>query len=150
MIIRKLEQEESPPIELLLTADPSERLVKEYLKTGICYIAEEKNQWIGVYVLLPIKEESIELINLAVVEIYQGKGLGKKLVMHAVKEAKKLGYKVIEVGTGNSSIGQLALYQKCGFRINRIDKDFFLINYEEEIYENGIQCVDMIRLIQDI
>jgi len=150
MIIRKLEQEESPPIELLLTADPSENLVKEYLKMGICYIAEEKNQWIGVYVLLPIKEESIELINLAVVEIYQGKGLGKKLVMHAVKEAKKLGYKVIEVGTGNSSIGQLALYQKCGFRINRIDKDFFLINYEEEIYENGIQCVDMIKLTQDI
>ncbi|CAI9395377.1 putative N-acetyltransferase YvbK [Bacillus sp. T2.9-1] len=150
MIIRKLTQEESPPIKLLLTADPSEFLVNEYLKKGLCYIAEEKGQLIGVYVLLPIKEESIELINLAVAEIYQGKGFGKKLIMHAIEEARQLGYKVMRVGTGNSSIGQLALYQKCGFRINRIDKDFFLINYEEEIYENGIQCVDMIRLIQDI
>ncbi|WP_400245366.1 GNAT family N-acetyltransferase [Niallia sp. JL1B1071] len=150
MIIRKLTQEESPPIELLLTADPSENLVKEYLKKGLCYIAEEKDQIIGVYVLLPTIEESIELINLAVAEIYQGTGLGKKLVMHAIEEARMLGNKVIEVGTGNSSIGQLALYQKCGFRINRIDKDFFLKNYEEEIYENGIQCVDMIRLTQDI
>lgn len=150
MIIRKLTQEESPPIELLVTADPSESLVKDYLKKGLCYISEEKNQIIGVYVLLPRKEGLIELINLAVAEIYLGKGLGKKLVMHAIEEARMLGYKVIEVGTGNSSIGQLALYQKCGFRINRIDRDFFLKNYEEEIYENEIHCVDMIRLSQDI
>jgi GNAT superfamily N-acetyltransferase len=150
MIIRKLTQEENPPIELLLTADPSVNLVKEYLKKGLCYIAEEKDQMIGVYVLLPSEEESIELINLAVAEVYQGKGLGKKLIMHALEVAKQLGYKVMEVGTGNSSIGQLALYQKCGFRINHIDKDFFLKNYEEEIYENGIRCVDMIRLSQDI
>lgn len=150
MIIRKLTQEENPPIELLLTADPSVNLVKEYLKKGLCYIAEEKDQMIGVYVLLPSEEESIELINLAVAEVYQGKGLGKKLVIHALEVAKQLGYKVMEVGTGNSSIGQLALYQKCGFRINHIDKDFFLKNYEEEIYENGIRCVDMIRLSQDI
>ncbi|MER2059906.1 MAG: GNAT family N-acetyltransferase, partial [Niallia sp.] len=98
----------------------------------------------------PIEEEAIELINLAVAEDYQGKGLGKKLVFHALEKATQLGYKVMEVGTGNSSIGQLALYQKCGFRINHIDKDFFLKNYEEEIYENGIRCVDMIRLSQDI
>ncbi|WP_312096032.1 GNAT family N-acetyltransferase [Niallia sp.] len=150
MEVRKLTEEESPPIELLLTADPSENLVKEYLKKGFCYIAEEKDQVIGVYVLLPTKEESIELVNLAVAEIYQGKGLGKKLVMHAVEEARKLGYKEMDVGTGNSSIGQLALYQKCGFRITHIEKDFFLKNYKEEIYENEIQCVDMIRLSQDI
>ncbi|SLL32005.1 Uncharacterized N-acetyltransferase YvbK [Mycobacteroides abscessus subsp. abscessus] len=150
MIIRKLTKEEKPPIELLVTADPSVNLVKEYLKKGLCYVAEEKNQMIGVYVLLPIEEEAIELINLAVAEDYQGKGLGKKLVFHALEVATQLGYKVMEVGTGNSSIGQLALYQKCGFRINHIDKDFFLKNYEEEIYENGIRCVDMIRLSQDI
>ncbi|HEO8419516.1 GNAT family N-acetyltransferase [Niallia sp. FSL W8-0635] len=150
MIIRKLTKEEKPPIELLVTADPSVNLVKEYLKKGLCYVAEEKNQMIGVYVLLPIEEEAIELINLAVAEDYQGKGLGKKLVFHALEVATQLGFKVMEVGTGNSSIGQLALYQKCGFRINHIDKDFFLKNYEEEIYENGIRCVDMIRLSQDI
>ena len=150
MKVRKLTVEESPPIELLLTADPSENLVKEYLKRGFCYITEEKDQVIGVYVLLPTKEASIELVNLAIAEIYQGKGLGKKLVMHAVEEARKLGYKKMEVGTGNSSIGQLALYQKCGFRITHIDKDFFLENYEDEIYENGIQCIDRIRLSQDI
>lgn len=150
MKIRKLREEENPPFDLLLLADPSENLIKEYLKKGLCYIAEDGDRISGVYILLPIREETIELINLAVAEIYQGKGLGKMLVMHAIEEARNLRYKRIEVGTGNSSISQLALYQKCGFRMNRIDKDFFLKHYEEEIYENGIQCIDMIRLTQDI
>ena len=42
----------------------------------------------------------------------------------------------------NSSI------QKCGFRITGIDIDFFIRCYQEEIFENGIQCRDMIRLTQ--
>lgn len=66
--------------------------------------------------------------------------------MDAIEQAKREGYQKIEIGTGNSSIHQLALYQKCGFRITGIDQDFFIRNYEEEIYENGIQCRDMIRL----
>ena len=66
------------------------------------------------------------------------------------EKSKASGYKTIEVGTGNSSIGQLALYQKCGFRITSIDRDFFIRNYEDDIFENGIWCRDMIRLSQDL
>lgn len=50
------------------------------------------------------------------------------------------------VGTGNSSFDQLALYQKCGFRMKGIIEDYFIEHYEEPIFENGIQCRDMIRL----
>ena len=78
------------------------------------------------------------------------RGIGKFLVKDAIKRAKGKGYKTIEIGTGNSSIGQLALYQKCGFRITGIDKDFFIRNYGEEIFENGIQCQDMLRLAQEL
>jgi len=31
-----------------------------------------------------------------------------------------------------------------------IDIDYFSKNYPEEIYENGIQCRDMIRLSKDL
>jgi hypothetical protein len=44
----------------------------------------------------------------------------------------------------------LALYQKCGFRIVGVDLDFFIRHYPEKIYENGIQCRDMIRLSLDL
>ncbi|OZB89967.1 hypothetical protein CJP46_35970 [Paenibacillus sp. XY044] len=43
----------------------------------------------------------------------QGKGIGKLLGKHTVQNATELGFKTIEVGTGNSGVGQLALYQKC-------------------------------------
>lgn len=148
--IRKLNTNEEAPLQLLLLADPSEKIVRDYLKRGECYIAESGEQMIGVYVLLPTRPETVELANVAVMEKQQGKGIGKQLVVHAVQNAKAKGYKTIEIGTGNSGIGQLALYQKCGFRINGVDRDFFVTHYAEEIFENGIQCRDMIRLSQNL
>ncbi|KKB33553.1 GNAT family N-acetyltransferase [Bacillus thermotolerans] len=150
MNIRLLNKGENPPMDLLLLADPSRNMVEEYVKRGECYTAESDNQVIGVYVLLPTRPETVELVNVAVAEHYQGRGIGKQLVIHAVQTAKEKGYRTIEVGTGNSSIGQLALYQKCGFRITGVDIDFFIRHYQEEIFENGIQCRDMIRLSQDL
>jgi len=150
MEIRKLNRDEKPPMNLLLLADPSQRIVKEYVKRGECFVAEIDKQTIGVYVLLPTRPDTVELVNIAIAEDHQGKGLGKQLVMDAIETARSSGYKTIEVGTGNSSIGQLALYQKCGFRINGVDIDFFIRHYPQEIFENGIQCRDMIRLSQDL
>lgn len=150
MNVRKLEKQEKIPMELLLLADPSENIVEEYVKKGDCFIAESEKQVIGVYVLLPTRPKTVELVNVAVAEEQQGRGIGKLLVMDAIRIAKKRGYKTIEIGTGNSSIGQLALYQKCGFRIVGVDFDFFIKHYTEEIFENGIQCRDMIRLSKEL
>src|SRR5579875_858752 len=150
MHIRKLTIDEEPPMDLLLLADPSRILVEEYIQRGECFVAESGGQIIGVYVLLPTRPETVELVNIAVKESEQGKGLGKQLVIHAIEVAKSKGYRIIEVGTGNSSIGQIALYQKCGFRITGVDIDFFIRHYSEAIFENGIQCRDMVRFSQDL
>lgn len=99
---------------------------------------------------VPTRPDTIELVNIAVAEARQGQGLGKRLVLHAIEQAKLLGYRTLEIGTGNSSVGQLALYQKCGFRITGVDRDFFLRHYDEPIFENGIQVIDMVRLSQDL
>ncbi|WP_339254675.1 GNAT family N-acetyltransferase [Paenibacillus sp. FSL P2-0136] len=150
MEIRALHTGEPPPTELLLLADPSPKLVEDYVARGQCFVAEADQQVVGVYVLLPTRPETAELVNIAVNEEFQGQGIGKQLVNHAIQEAKRLRFKTLEIGTGNSSIGQLALYQKCGFRITGIDRDFFIRHYSEEIYENGMQVIDMIRLSKDL
>lgn len=150
MVIRKLNVDEESPMDLLLLADPSKAIIEEYVQRGECFVAENDTQIIGVYVLLPTRPETVELVNIAVTEALHGKGFGKQLVINAIEVAKKKGYRTIEVGTGNSSIGQLALYQKCGFRITSIDIDYFIRHYPEEIFENGIQCRDMVRLSQDL
>ncbi len=150
MEIRNLHSGEAPPMELLLLADPSRKLVEEYLSRGETYVAVEDHRTVGVYVLLPTRPDTVELVNVAVAEELHGRGIGKSLVRHAVRTAKERGYRTLEVGTGNAGIGQLALYQKCGFRIVGVDFDFFTRHYEEEIYENGIHCRDMIRMSQDL
>ncbi|NIK79123.1 ribosomal protein S18 acetylase RimI-like enzyme [Paenibacillus castaneae] len=137
-------------MDLLLLADPSIPIVEQYLKRGQCCVAEWDEGIAAVYVLLPTRPETVELVNIAVREQHQGKGIGKQLVHHAIAYAKQLCYKTIEVGTGNSGVGQLALYQKCGFRITGVDRDFFTRHYPEAIFENGIQCRDMVRLSQDL
>lgn len=148
--IRKLLADEQPPIELLLLADPSVKLVEEYLKRGECFVGIVNNEIIAEFVLLPTRPETVEIVNVAVAESRQGQGLGKQMVLYAISHAKLLGYKTIEIGTGNSGVSQLALYQKCGFRMMSIDRDFFIRHYSEAIYENGIQVVDMVRLAQDL
>ncbi|WP_248924064.1 GNAT family N-acetyltransferase [Paenibacillus hamazuiensis] len=150
MQIRRLAPDEAPPMDLLLLADPSAQMVEDYVRRGRCYVAEWNGGIAAVYVLVPTRPKTVELVNIAVSEEHQGKGIGKRMVAHAVEIARSLGFKTIEVGTGNSSVGQLALYQKCGFRITGIDRDFFVRHYEEDIVENGIHCRDMIRLSQDI
>nr|WP_286183601.1 GNAT family N-acetyltransferase [Bacillus sp. ISL-55] len=142
-----LKDGEQPPWNLLLLADPSQYLVSQYLDKGLCYVVESENEvTIGVIVLVPVSNHIIEIMNLAVDETHQGKGIGNLLLKHGIRTAAEKGYTTVEIGTGNSSINQLALYQKVGFRITGVDHDFFIRNYEEPIFEHGIQCRDMIRL----
>jgi ribosomal protein S18 acetylase RimI-like enzyme len=148
--IRLLVATEDAPIELLLLADPSEEIIKDYLSRGECFVALNNEEIIGILVLIKTRPETIEIVNIAVREDFQGLGIGKKLILNAIEKAKTQNAKTIEIGTGNSSIDQLIIYQKCGFRITGIDRDFFTRHYNEMIYENGIQCRDMIRLSLDL
>ena len=134
----------------MLLADPSEPLVRAYAKQGIVAGALLDDVPVGVYVLVKHSATLMELKNIAVVETLQGKGFGKRLLDHAVETARKQGAVTLEVGTGNSSLDQLAFYEKAGFRRARMDEGFFLRNYDEPIYENGMQCTDMIILSQDL
>ena len=147
MEIRLLNDGTGLPMDLLLEADPSEELVREYCSNGFVYEAAVDDELMGVYVLLPLSDGIVEIKNIAVAEDARGQGYGKRLIQHALSEAERLGFGNVEIGTGNSSVDQLMLYQKCGFRIDSIDRDFFLRNYPEPIFENGIQCRDMIRLV---
>jgi RimJ/RimL family protein N-acetyltransferase len=137
-------------MDLLLLADPSETVINSYINRSWCFAAKKADRIVGIIVLMPTRPETVEIVNIAVTKHKQGKGYGKQLVQYGIQFAKEKGFKTIEIGTGNSSLDQLAVYQKCGFRITGIDRDFFVRHYTEEIYENGIQCRDMIRLSQDL
>ena len=144
------ENDPAPYWDMLLLADPSKATVEAYLADGNLFVAEWDDTVVGVYILLQADGALWELKNIAVPPEWQDKGVGKALIAAAITSAKELGAERLEVGTGNSSINQLAFYQKSGFRMQRIAKNYFTLNYDEPIYENGIQCRDMVIFAMDL
>ena len=144
--ISAIRDDETIPYDLLLSADPSEAALRAYLPHSTIYLAYINDELIAEYVLYPIGADAIEIKNIAVEEAYQGKGIGKKLLEDATQRATEAGYKTISIGTSNASIWQLYLYQQQGFELSALKMDFFIYNYTEPIYENGIQCKHMLML----
>lgn len=105
---------------------------------------------VGVLVLHQIDSTSIEVKNIAVDASEQGKGFGKELLRYSELVSRELGFEKLVIGTGNSSLGQLALYQKAGFEMCEIRKDFFVMNYTEPLFENGIPCKHMVMLEKNL
>lgn len=149
-MIRPLTSMEDPPMSLLLTADPSDKLVQSYLERGVCYVMEKHDQIVGVYILVPAGADTAEIANIAVVEKYQQQGLGKALLLDAFSRAQKIPVSRLLIGTADASIHQLTFYQAMGFHITGRISNFFVEHYEEPIYENGVQCRDMIRLTKEV
>lgn len=146
MTIKLLGTGDELPYDLLLLADPSREIIDSYIRDSRVYVALIGDVRVGVYVLTPLEDKKAEVKNIAVHESWQGRGLGKQLLTDAAIKARELGFRTLVIGTGNSSVAQLYLYQRSGFEITAIRKDFFIQHYPEPIYENGIQCKHMIML----
>ena len=136
------------PMQLLLEADPSERQVRSYLVNGRCYRAVLDGQTVAVCVLKGKSDGVCELMNIAVDPALQRLGAGSKLLQFVIDDARCSGVCRLELGTGTFGY-QLAFYQKAGFRVESVDRDFFLVHYDEPIFENGIQHKDMLRLAME-
>ncbi|MGY3750035.1 GNAT family N-acetyltransferase [Vagococcus acidifermentans] len=150
IIMRKFTDATEGHFELLLDADPSKELVAEYMARGMAFEAIDDEELVGVMVLLPTRPRTIEIMNIAVAADKRRQGIGQTLLRYALEYAQNNSYKYIEICTGTTSIGQLYLYQKMGFRFAGIERDFFLENYDEPIVENGLRLRDKVVLKQQI
>ncbi|MBV6647472.1 MAG: GNAT family N-acetyltransferase [Cyclobacteriaceae bacterium] len=148
--IKRIEKNDPTPYDLLMMADPSLDMIEHYLANGTCYLARSGDFILGEYVTIPVSKDVVEVKNIAVYPKYRGQGIGKRMLAHAMEHAALRHYKKLLIGTGNSSLNQLALYQKIGFDIERIEKDFFIKNYTQPIYEGGIRCRHKVILTKQL
>jgi ribosomal protein S18 acetylase RimI-like enzyme len=130
-------------MELLLLADESEKIVKEYINLGDMFSILYKGETAGVILFTLHPGKIVEVKNMALAENFRGMGMGKAILQKAFSIYQAKGMQKMIVGTANSSIANLAFYQKAGFRMSEIKKDFFK-KYPEPIYENGIRALDMV------
>ena len=141
--IKKITDKKHRYWELLLMADPSREMVERYLSQGEMFVLEQDGKAVAEAVMLYLPEGIWELKNIAVSEPFQGKGLGRKMMDFLKQRYREY---PIQVGTSDSGVG---FYQKMGFSYSHRVERFFIDHYPEPIWDNGIQCIDMIYLKKD-
>jgi GNAT superfamily N-acetyltransferase len=137
-------------VPLLLLAEPSEPSLHWSLDhmADAVYRADLDGSPVGA-ATLRWQGDPAEILELAVAAEQQGRGLGRRLVELLADEARRRGKQRLIVGTPNSSIGNIAFYQKCGLRMDHVRQDYF--RYERRpVFENGIRKRDLLVFSLDL
>ncbi len=150
----KIRQAEPDEIEdlipILLQAEESESALRWSLAhmADTVYRMDDGGRLIGA-ATVRWRGEPCEIMELAIAPELHGQGYGKRLIAFLVEEAYRRGKRQMLVGTANSSISNIAFYQKCGFRMDHIRQNYFRY-YREPHFENGIQIRDMLVFRYDL
>lgn len=143
MEIRKIEQDKDRFMDLLLLADEQKSMILKYLERGELFALYDPDLK-TVCVVTREDENTCEIKNIATYEKEQGKGYGSSMLNYILATYKDKCDKLL-LGTGdNEKI--LAYYRKFGFVYSHTVKDFFVDNYDHEMFENGKRLRDMIYL----
>ncbi|MCA9863837.1 MAG: GNAT family N-acetyltransferase [Thermomicrobiales bacterium] len=156
LTVRRVPAGESrePYVPLLLLADEPEPL-RSYLNDGDLYVLRDQaGSLLGATHVLPWhgEEATAELKAVAVDAGAHNRGLGKRMLREVVDDLRARGKTRVVVGTSNAGIGQIAFYQKAGFRILCIERDYFTVEkgYDPDERENGLPHRDMVWFDQDL
>jgi ribosomal protein S18 acetylase RimI-like enzyme len=140
-------------LPLLLLADESLEQVRSYMHGGELYAFVGPDAVaVGIVLTLPEEQNSVELKAVAVDPTQQNRGIGRRMLAAVIEELRRRGVQRAIVGTANAGIGQLAYYQKAGFRLLRIERDFFspARGYPAVMEDNGIRLRDMVWMDQEL
>jgi ribosomal protein S18 acetylase RimI-like enzyme len=134
-------------LPLLLLADESLQQVRSYMQRGELYaFLGADGVAVGTVLTIPAPLGGVELVSVAVDTTQQNRGIGRRMLAAVFDELRRRGVQRAVVGTANAGIGQLAFYQKAGFRLLRIERDFFspARGYPAVMEDNGIRLRDMV------
>ena len=136
-------------LPLFRLADDSDGQIFAYYQTGTLYGLVQGRGRVPVGLVLAIPSDdpdTVELKSVAIAEDWQGQGLGRYLVTGVLARLRAADVATVVVGTSNASLDNLAFYQKLGFRLLRIERDYFSPGkgYSADFTENGIPGQDMV------
>ena len=144
--VKKIENKDEY-LDLLLDADPSKASIDKYLGDSDVYGLQVDKNIVSLAVILHIDKNTLELKNLVTKKEYRGKGYAKKLLKSLCGNYKQK-YNKMLVGTSENNI---PFYVKQGFdKYEKTIKNYFVDNYDEEIWDGDLQCIDMYYYSKDL
>jgi GNAT superfamily N-acetyltransferase len=106
--IRKRHPTQEVPMALLLLADPSPAQVASYVDEGEVFLAQSRDQVIGVFVILQTGPRTLEIMNVTIEPEWQGRGIGKRLIKAAIEEARVRGARRLTTRTQSGRTASVA------------------------------------------
>lgn len=145
--IVKVEANKRTYLPLLLLADPSEEMIAKYLDRGDLFLLREDGAPACVAVVAEYDAPgACELKNLATDESLQNRGHAGRMLQFLFAHCAKT-CRTMYLGTSEQMI---PFYRRFGFAPSHTVKNFFTDFYPEPIFENGLQCIDMLYLKRDL
>ena len=139
-------------VPLLELADEPEPL-RAYLQEGDLYGLVGADGAPSAAILVIEQSPGVaELRAVAVAEAMQGQGVGTLMVNTTLFVLAQGGARRVVVGTASSGVRQIAFYQRCGFRLTHVERDFFTPEkgYPDDLAENGIPIRDMVWMDREL
>jgi putative acetyltransferase len=93
--------------------DPKQSIL---LPGGYIAMAVIRGNAVGCCALVRLDDTSLEVAKMAVTPAWQGRGLGRKLLEHVIRQAGRLGAKRLYLETNSSLVPAIRLYESLGFR----------------------------------
>ena len=140
-------------LPLFMLADESLQQVRSYMQRGELYAFLGQDEVaVGIVLTIPAPLGGVELVSVAVDTTQQNRGVGRRMLAAVLDELRRRGVPRAVLGTANAGIGQLAFYQKVGFRLLRIERDFFspARGYPAVMEDNGIRLRDMVFMDMEL
>jgi ribosomal protein S18 acetylase RimI-like enzyme len=133
---------------LFAEADDSESEIASYKDLGEILVARVDGIIIGHAQVVETDEPGVvELKSLAIYEQWRSQGIGGALVQAALARCREQKMRSMLVATAAASIRALQFYQRQGFRICRVIRDFYVPERGYRALElNGIPLLDEVIL----
>lgn len=145
--IVKIKENKKRFLNLLLLGDEEENMIDRYLEDSEVFALYDQDLK-SICVVKQLSKTEFEIKNVATYEKYQRQGYGYNLIKFVLKHYENK-CETMYVGTGDlASI--IKFYKKNGFKFSHKVKNFFIDNYNDPMYENGTQLIDMIYLKKEL
>ena len=139
-------------LPLIRLADDSESQIESAIDDGTAYVVEDGAPPIGVVLVLDHAEGERELRYVAIATSHQRKGLGRAMLADVGEAERERRTQRLLVGTSCADTGNLDFYQRCGYRLLSIERDYFTParGYPPDFVINGLPAIDMVWMDQQL
>jgi putative acetyltransferase len=101
------------PKDHQVLGDPETYILK---RGGAILMAMAESTYVGCCALQFMSEQVYEVSKMAVSPAFQGRGIGKRLLLATIEEGRQLGAKRLYIETNAILTTAIALYTSCGFQ----------------------------------